>query len=387
MLDLEMPADPDVITKTVPALRIRQPIGDIYLVVFNPDLLQKITFFDVRRVLRDERDVEAYLGIQRPLNEDKINDLKKYVNFTDATFPTAVTLAIDKSDYVSYDEDSQTITFSNCANGEETPSIAFSNLCRVIDGQHRIAGLEGFEGNQFDVMAAVFVGIDIADQAYVFATVNIEQTKVNRSLVYDLFDLAQTRSPFKTCHNIAVALDTIDESPFKERIKRLGTATPGREKETLTQSTFVNGLIRYISPDPKTDRDKLLRGEKLELANTDQLEKYCFRNMFIRQEDVAIGKVVQNYFTAIASKWENAWNDYSQGMMLNRTNGYRAFISILGKIYLEISSPGDVPSVAKFLNILEKVNLEDKDFNTENYKPGSGGESKLKNKILEDIFG
>ena len=68
-LPLEMRADDDAITKQIPAIRVQQPIGDIYLASIDHELLQKITYFDVRRVLRDQRDVEAYLGIQRPLNE------------------------------------------------------------------------------------------------------------------------------------------------------------------------------------------------------------------------------------------------------------------------------------------------------------------------------
>jgi hypothetical protein len=67
----------------------------------------------------------------------------------------------------------------------------------VIDGQHRIAGLEKFTGAHFEVMTAIFVGIDISDQAYIFATVNLEQTKVRKSLAFDLFELARTRSPYK----------------------------------------------------------------------------------------------------------------------------------------------------------------------------------------------
>jgi hypothetical protein len=61
-LPLDMPADQDSIVKRVPALRIRQPIGEIYLAAIDYQWLQKITYFDVRRVLRDQRDVESYLG-------------------------------------------------------------------------------------------------------------------------------------------------------------------------------------------------------------------------------------------------------------------------------------------------------------------------------------
>jgi len=332
--------------------------------------------------------VEAYLGIQRPLNERRVEDLEKYVNFLDATFPTAVILAIDESECVSYDEATKLLTLSNTRHGNEKPDIAFSNLCRVIDGQHRIAGLAKYtQKSKFEVMTAVFVGIDISDQAYIFATVNLEQTKVRKSLAFDLFELARTRSPFKTCHNVAVGLDRVRESPFFERIKRLGTATPGREHETITQSTFVDALVRYISPEPKVDRDLLLRGQKLELADSESVKRYCLRNLFIKDEDVAIGRIVQNYFEAVRAKWPTGWDDFSEGAMLNKTNGFRALMSIFGRVYTHVASPGEVAPVAKFEKVFERSNLKDADFNTQNYKPGTSGEAKLRNDLLEQLFG
>src|SRR5438132_1030043 len=120
-LPLELPPDPDPIVERIPALRVRQPIGDIYLAAVDYKLLQKITYFDVRRVLRDQRDVEAYLGIQRPLNESRVSDLQKYVNFVDATFPSAVILAVDESDCVSYEEDKHELVLSNVRTGNERP--------------------------------------------------------------------------------------------------------------------------------------------------------------------------------------------------------------------------------------------------------------------------
>ena len=88
-----------------------------------------------------------------------------------------------------------------------------------------------------------------------FSIVNLAQTKVNRSLVYDLFSLARSRSPEKTCHEVVVALDKMDESPFHHRIKRLGVATEGRFGETLSQATVVKGILPYITNDPLADRD------------------------------------------------------------------------------------------------------------------------------------
>ena len=102
--------------------------------------------------------------------------------------------------------------------------------------------------------------IDIAEQAFIFSTVNLAQTKVNRSLVYDLYDLAKARSPQKVCHMIAVALDTHENSPFHQRIKRLGVATKGRYRETINQATFVQALMKYTSNTEMKDRDLYMRG-------------------------------------------------------------------------------------------------------------------------------
>lgn len=131
---------------------------------------------------------------------------------------------------------------------------------------------------------------------------------------------------------------------------------------------------------------KLLKGEVLEPANTDQLQRYCFRNMFIRGDDVGIGRIVQNYFTAVSQRWDGAWNNFSQGAVLNKTNGFRAFASVMGKIYVEIATPGDVPDTSRFLKVFEKIQLSDDDFTTENFRPGTSGEARLRNKIIADVF-
>lgn len=386
------PIDQDTIVKKIRAFRARQPIGDIFFATVDFKLIQQMTYFDVRRRLQAERDVERYLGIQRPLNEGRVRDLMKYVNFIDATFPTSIILAVE-SDFVSYDEKRQELTISNTKRGSERPDIAFRNLFRVIDGQHRIAGLEGFTGKSFDVLVSLFVGSDIADQAHVFATVNLEQTKVTKSLAIDLFELARTRSPIKTCHNIAIALDTTQDSPFFHRIKRLGVATEGRIRpesgpgETLTQATFVNALLRYISDDPKLDRDKLLRGEELPFVVGAEEERLCFRNMFLREKDIQIGKIVEQYFLAVQERWTEAWNASGKGIMLNQSNGFRALMRVFGEAYNYLANPGQFVSAERFLELFKRVGVESNYFTLERFKPGSSGEAKLRQLLRFEIFG
>ena len=373
--------DPDNRELHFIAMRATQPIGDLYITVMDAKDLCLIANFDVRRVLQEERDVERYLGIQRPLNQQRVYELEKYVNFSDATFPTSVIIAIE-DDYASFDEVERRLIVRNFREGEDKPSTNIRRIARVIDGQHRIAGLFDFKGASFQMSVTVFVGSDISDQAYVFATVNLEQTKVSRSLTYDLFALAKTRSPQRTCHNVAVALDSDPQGPFFRKIKRLGVATPGRTGEMLTQAAFVESLLPYISRDAKSDRDTLLRGRTLERTGANDLNRLIFRDMFIEGQDLDIANVIFNYFSAVKNRWPEGWNSQTRGLILNRTSGFKAFMRVLGPLYIRLGSPGDVVKTSAFESELARIDVDTDHFSTENYPPGSTGEGALRRDLL-----
>ena len=75
--------------KGVPCIPANQPIGDMYVCVLDSVFLQKITYTDTRRNESECRDVERYVGVQRVLDPRREIEIGKYVNFVDATFPTA----------------------------------------------------------------------------------------------------------------------------------------------------------------------------------------------------------------------------------------------------------------------------------------------------------
>jgi DGQHR domain-containing protein len=368
--------DPDYIIYSIDALRVTQPIGDFFTAAISHTTLSKISYFDVRRVLRDERDFERYLGIQRPLNDRRVKDLEKYVNFLDSTFPSSIIIAVD-AEYASYNESDKILTLRNFREGEEKPSIAISALARVLDGQHRIAGLAAFKGPSFDLPVTIFVGSDIADQAYIFSTVNLEQTKVSKSLVYDLFELAKTRSPQKTCHNIAIALDHDVNSPFYLRIKRLGFADLERSFQTITQATFVESLIHLISKDPKTDRDRLMRGQRLDKIDLKDDPRLVFRRSFIEERDISIAHNVDHFFAAVRERWPIAWGNRGQGSVLNKTNGFRALMRILPRAYSYFGVDRDVIQAGRFLELFKRVAVDDDYFTVERFSPGTSGETEL----------
>lgn len=367
--------DQDNIQYELDCIKIRQPIGDIYVATMPSNIITKITFFDVRRIEKEARDVETYLGIQRPLNSKRIKDIQTYVNFVDATFPTSIILAID-DEYCSFDSEKNKICIRNYKLGDATPSARISDIAKVLDGQHRIEGLQGFRKEVFEVPVSIFIGADLADQAYIFSIVNLEQSKVSKNLAYDLYELARSRSPQRTCHNIAVALDRDPNGPLFERIKRLGTTTPGRRFEPISQSTFVESLMRYISDEPKKDRDLILRGRKLE-DPVHKKDKLIFRQMFIEERDKDITFCVNNFFEAVRQKWPTAWNTEAEGYMLNRTNGFRALMRLFYNTYRYSCTRGSVLQVGDAFRVLDKIKSSDNYFTVENFPPGSSGENRL----------
>lgn len=377
----------------LPVLKMTQPIGDFFIGSMKAKDLFKIAHFDIRKI-RNEGGIDQYLGIQRQLNEKRVAEIQRYVKTMDATFPTAVILAVDERCATVNpiacrgDKPGQSRLFELGLRNVPEPEdgedpVLFRQIARVIDGQHRIAGLELYEGD-FDVNVAIFVGLDIATQASVFSVVNLAQTKVNASLVYDLFSYDEARSPEKTAHELAVALDSTSGSPFEKRIRRLGVATEGRFGETLSQATFVRAVLPYITDDVMTDREIGRRGGSWPSPDYQQMLKMIFRTFFVNNKDVDIAEIMWNYFSAVEERWPEAWAWTGTGRILNKTTGFEALMKFLRPAYRHLTNPGLKPTKAQFAEIFRQVRLKDSDFTTDNFKPGSSGVKALLEKMLLD---
>jgi DGQHR domain-containing protein len=377
----------------ISALRIRQPIGDIYVGSIPAKTLVDITDFDIRQLV-SERGIDSYLGIQRDLDPKRVREIAQYVKGTDATFPTAVVLAVPEKCVTiespcSADDRFVRMTLSNFPQGEEDTeeAVYYRHIARVIDGQHRIRGLEGYAGADFDVNVSIFIDADIADQASIFATVNLAQTKVSKSLVYDLFELSKSRSPEKTCHSVVVALESTKGSPLYRKIKRLGKATPGRYSETLSQATVVSGILNYICKDKIQiiqDRQIGRRGGTFPSAKAEDAGKLVLRPFFVEARDADLTNLLWNFFEAVQERWPDAWDINANGNMLNRTNGFDGLMRYFRHAYLYITSPGKIATTAQFKALLDKSQLKDEDFNPQNFVPGSSGASSLARRLIQE---
>lgn len=358
-------------------LKCQQPIGEFYIGILNHEDLIKITYADIRRLdtCSEQREVEIYTGIQRELSKNRVKEIGKYVNMVDATFPTGVIIHIDERNILHYDKEQGILT------------IPFEdNIAKVLDGQHRIAGLEEYTkgDSSFQINVTIFIGMELEDQAIVFATINKTQTKVNKSLVADLFEFATHRSPHKTAHNIVRALNQKDGSPFKDKIKILGTAEDN-EKETITQATFSESLMKLYSKDLMTDRDIYKRGNKPLKFDGKELQNRPLRNLFIDEEDALIAKIIFEYFKAVEKKWPDAWTLVEPEIILNKSTGFIALMNLFKDLYVKIGKIGECVTMDEFFKYFDKSPLSDSDFNKSTFIPGSSGQAKLYRTLKEQI--
>ncbi|MDH2134511.1 DGQHR domain-containing protein [Sphingobium yanoikuyae] len=373
-------------------VRARQPLGDLYIGTMASRDLWEIADYDMREIREQKDNIYLATGVQRELSEKRVQEIAAYVQTIDATFPTAVVLAIS-TECVSLTESADGC-LKMSLRSELVPDPAgglfgYERVARVIDGQHRIEGLRRAGKEDFDVNVAILVDADIEDQARVFATVNLAQTKVSKSLVYDLFSYSTSNSPERVAHSVCLSLDQAEGSPLQSRIKRLGTATPGRfAPEPLSQATVVEGLLSHMVADKKqliADRDWARRGKAFRDITEVEARKLVLRRFFLSGRDVDLAELMWNYFDAVKRRWPVAWEVGGTGQMLPRTNGFRALIRFFKDAYNELAVPGSVISTGEFSRIFEKSTIQDADFNTENYPPGTSGETRLYRDLLKTV--
>lgn len=372
--------------KDIPFIEVNQPIGKFYVASIKCRDLLEIARYDIRRIERDEaNDIDNYFGIQRKPAPGRLKEISEYVRFIDATFPNNIVIAVKSVENIDAEKPIRNIKVES---GKISIRRA-ENIAQIIDGQHRLLGLQkAIDDNplfsqelkdNFELPVTIYVDMDIENQSMVFATINKAQTKVNKSLVFDLYDLANTRSPYRSAHNIVRVLNENSKSPLKNKVKMLGVADD-TENETIAQATLVESIVKYISKSPLKDRDDLKRGLKINLGND---KKLLFRKWFIEENDLFIARTLLNYFLSIREKWPNAWDTNS---ILVKSTGMIALLNFFGDIFKTkgFESHQEIMK-SVFDDIFAKVSINDDDFNNENYPSGGIGQSKLRKQLNESL--
>ncbi len=317
--------------KKIFMIEINQPIGTFYIGKMNADDIISISRVSQRK---------GGNGHQRQLKEKRAKEIAMYCNDPDATFPTPIIMAVPKDSFV---EEKCEIPGMVCFSFDNSKKIA-----ELLDGQHRIAGISRLTDCTFELPVIIMFDLSEAQKAYVFSTINGNQVKVDRSLIYDLFALSESRSPYKTCHQIARAMNSEPNSPFFKRLKMLEQRSD--QLETISQNTFVTQLSLLISKNPQQDEIDLKRGRKLKDNAQLPLRKY-----FINERDDVILRIMTNYFQAASSVFSNEWNN-PQEFILTKSVGFSGLMKALEKL-IPIGENQGTLSCDFFIGVFEKMRV------------------------------
>lgn len=339
---------------------------------------------------------------QRNPNDDRINKIVGFLNNEEfAFFPNTIIANCELiNDWENFDIDENS-TEEEFASLDDKPGflsflsnqqdiyylyIPFTkNSVLVIDGQHRLVGLEKSDvaiQNDFDLIIAFIIGLDRSIIAKQFYTINYEQKPVNKSLLYQLTgEFTREIDELSFMHNVTKLLNELEGSPFKGRIKMLGVTPKGladeaKQKLSLSQAFFIDSTIRFISVKAK--------GSLYEPI----LLKY-FRNP---DTHISIVRIISRFFNAVALL-KPEWNSPNESI-ISKGMGVGALLKTLNFVFLKVFKDEmkdnwdnvDSLSVDLFkmvLNGIENVNFD----NDGPYgKTGSAGSvSKIHNDILSKL--
>jgi DGQHR domain-containing protein len=208
--------------------------------------------------VRGKDDEEG--AVQRLLNRQRIQSIKTFVlegNMFFNTFILNWTNVKVKPEF---------------ADGEIIVPIVPS-ASQVIDGQHRLAGLqEAMKENdkigEQEILVTFCIGLTTREAALIFVNINSEQKPVPKSLIYDLFGEMDDDSnhSINRATDIAEELNDNEDSAYYGAIKFPGKA---RGVGIIDLSAIVASLKKHLEPDGVFANHKLtnLQNQKLVIVN------------------------------------------------------------------------------------------------------------------------
>lgn len=323
--------------------------------------------------------------IQRKTNNAKVERIADYL-ITDPTamFPTNIVIAIPQQviDQKEEDNDGNTTIILNPIVKEELQKQNGDVFLTIIDGQHRIKGIEraiervkesisnpletnDIEKNQailqrlldLELIVTFFIDPILEYQAMIFSTINKTQTKVPENLVFSLFGLTKDDTPQKTSLEVVLALNGLEKSPFYNRIKLVGGNYKRGENIPLSQATMVKSILFNISKNQRESEIERTKDRNSLTPNT----SLVFRKYFAENNDRMIVRILYSYFSAVKETFvtqggKSYW-DFGSTPDINvlQTNvGYQALMKLLVDI-LQSAPEEQKDKKAYYTTILDKA--------------------------------
>lgn len=337
----------------LPAIRVNQPLGEFYVVSIDASTLRRLTFLDPTRIDKVDSKSLLYslLGAQRPSSTRRAKDIAKYINTVEAAFPNSIILAANYINYGELQEDETKCWYVKATDRGFYQLVipTEEQMSSVIDGQHRLLGFDYCEPHRksMELLCAVYMDLPHPYQAYLFATININQRKVDKSLAYEQFGYNlddEDRggwAPDKLAVYFSRRLNLDPQSPFHGRIRVAPMNSellfPAGEPPDWQVSTacVVEGTAKLISQNPKKGRD-LLHQKVIGASNRASLAEDAapWRAQYLEQRDMEIYEGLITFFT-LAKKY--LWDFATPQSYIRKTIGIQALFDLL-RFWLKKSS-------------------------------------------------
>lgn len=230
-----------------------------------------VTFKEIsERVRVSYRTEESGAEYQRQIEEERVKSIAKYIvrciaanekGGANLIFPNSIILACPN-------EYEQNDIFTEGA----ILDFNIPTQTMIVDGQHRYSGVKylyeeakralsvyGYNSKtiikyleKFSFSCTILVNYDMWEQAQIFANVNFNQKKVNKSLFYDIYGVSIPLDDSNTiplqneiylAHELVVFLENDKSSAFNGFVKILGKGSG-----YVSQAFLVESLLKHLSP-------------------------------------------------------------------------------------------------------------------------------------------
>lgn len=375
----------------ISAIKVSQPLGDFYITKIKArDLLQIST----SSVLRYDKD--GYLkGNQRALKPERLRSIANFIQSEEMCFPSSIIVAANVNDSGLIEEDEKRWKIEHKGGDIYYLVTPKDNMISslIIDGQHRLNAFSYAPDDCGDIelVCSVFFDLPSPYQAYLFATINGNQKRVDKSLSLELFGYSvedepqNTWSPEKLAVYITRKFNFKKESPLYQRIKLAPLYSEiedriDKSKWLLSTAAMVDGILKLISSNPQLDRDMLAMkkdsflSDKTRKTLAQNKDNTVLRNQYISCNDEEIYNVLNSFFESVKSiLWDNA----SPNSVITKTIGVSVLFDILREILRENVT------IKQFDEYISKI--KDVDYSANYFQLSGIGKTRLRRVLKYDL--
>jgi DNA phosphorothioation-associated DGQHR protein 1 len=371
----------------LPVLEVVQPLASFFVFKIKASDLLKIAFPEELQYRNENKEL---IGSQRKLDTKRLEDVAKYINTAEMAFPNAIILACNylPEEGIITEDPAIRWRIENKGQGQLLVIPTQKPLAAIVDGQHRLKAFMFADPDRSSVelLCSVYFDLPNSYQAQLFATINSNQKRVDKSLAFEQFGFNIGDEPEKswTPEKLAVflsrRLNSDSASPFFAHIKLAPKDAHSYLVDVsasnwfVSTATIVEGILSLITSNPKRDRVEMQlykawfgrsRTQLIQFVDTSPL-----RQEFINENDALIYAKTKDFFVCVKRM---LWTSEASSNYIRKTVGIQALFDFLRKVLTTKSN-------VDFADMLGRVSHVD--FNDNFFQASGVGRSRVRNLLL-----